>query len=223
MQKSIGLLVMGQSPRPEINDQFRQLLPDVKIIQRGCLDGLSKSAIAALAPRSDEEMLFTRLPDGTGVKLSKAAVIEHGEKQLDALEDAGTALTIVLCTGDFPMWRNRKVLMPSEVLRYFTKAAHPEGHIAVLSPLPSQTTAAEARWRKLGYQTTNIALSPNTSEQEARDIGSQLAGAKAEIIVFDCASYTQTTKRVVCQAAGKPGILALSSIARTAAELIEAG
>ena len=221
MQKTIGILVMGQSPRPEINDQFHHLLADVKIIQRGCLDGLSQADITRLAPQREESTLFTRLPDGTGIQLSKAAVIRHGEKQLDALEREGSALTVVLCTGDFPIWRDRKVLMPSDMLRHFTMALHPKGHIAILSPLPSQLNTAQTRWQSLGYQTTNLSLSPNATEQEAVRAGERLAASAAAFIVFDCVSYRQTTKRLVCETAKKPGILALSCIARMAAELID--
>lgn len=221
MKKSIGILVMGQSPRPEITAQFQRLLPDVTLVQRGCLDGLSREAIDGLAPVGDETTLFTRLPDGSAVKLSKAAVISHGEAQLDALEKAGTTLTIVLCTGDFPAWQGRNLLLPSNILRHFVMAAKPSGHIAVLSPLPAQTKAAQDRWQSLGYTTTNIALSPNASEAEAILVGEELAQDASDLIVFDCASYTQTTKQALCQAARKPGILALSCIARTTAELLD--
>ena len=62
----LGILVMGQSPRPEVEAELRRLLPGVELDLRGCLDGMREDEIAGIAPQGGESALFTRLPSGRG-------------------------------------------------------------------------------------------------------------------------------------------------------------
>lgn len=217
----LGILVVGQSPRPEVEQEFHRLVPSVQIEQRGCLDGLNREDISALAPSRGEVGIFTRLPNGEGVSLSKAAVVRHGTAQLDRLEQSGARAVVALCTGEFPDWEGRPILLPSRIIRSFVTSLQSGGHLGVLSPLQSQIPATEKRWAAAGYRTTAVALSPNATAIEAEAASAQFAEAAPDIILLDCVSYTLETKSIIRKATGRPVVLAITAVARTAAELIE--
>lgn len=219
----LGVLVVGQSPRPEVESELKRIVGGVELDLRGCLDGLSRAEIDGLQPEDGDVALFTRLPNGEGVRLSKKQVVRHGSYQLDALERAGAKLVIILCTGGFPEWRDRRVLLPSAIMHNFVFGLLSKGHIGVLSPLEEQVPATLDRWTDENHRVSSIALSPNASIDEARQAGQKMQQLAPDLIVFDCVSYTRETKHVVCSTAEKPGVLAITTIARCAAELLETG
>ena len=64
----VGLVTIGQSPRPDIVPDMAAIIgPGVDILEAGALDGLTRSDVDALKPTGDDEILVTRLLDGTGV------------------------------------------------------------------------------------------------------------------------------------------------------------
>ena len=217
----IGALVVGQSPRPEIEALLRDLAgPGVELDLRGALDGLSRPEIDALRPVGAADTLFTRLPNGDGVELSKRAVVAHGTERLSALADAGNDATIVMCTGEFADWTARfRVVFPSRTLAAMVRGCLPDGRLGVLAPLPEQCAGTEARWAAMGYDVRVVALSPNASDDETVTAARALAAHDPDLLVLDCISYTTDTKRLVRETAGVPTILAASSALRTALEL----
>lgn len=219
----LGVLVVGQSPRPEVEAELKRIVGGVELDLRGCLDGLNRAEIDALQPEDGDTALFTRLSNGDGVRLSKKQVVRHGGFQLDELERAGARLVIILCTGDFPAWQNRRVLFPSAIMRNFVFGLLPKGHIGVLSPLEEQIPATLNRWTDENHTVSSIALSPNASTDEAKQAGQKMRQLAPDLIVLDCISYTRETKHAVCGTADKPGVLAITTIARCAAELLETG
>ena len=217
----LGILVVGQSPRPEVEAEFKRLVSGVKIEQRGCLDGLSRAEIEDLKPLPGAPALFTRLPNGEAVTLSKAAVVARGCAQLDALENSGARVVVVLCTGDFPEWSDRRVLLPSLILQSVVFGLQPRGHLGVLSPLASQLVKSRKRWSPKGHRVSVTALSPNASADEALRTGAAFADEPPDMLVFDCVSYTPIIKRALCNALKRPSVLAISVVARSAAEILE--
>lgn len=219
----IGALVVGQSPRPDIENEIRALAGGpIALDLRGALDGLSRPEIDACPPEDDADTLFTRLPNGDGVKLSKRLVIRQGEAQLASLASAGYDVTMVMCTGDFPDWRDRfRVLFPSLTLSAMVRGCLPEGRLGVFTPLQEQCAKSQARWQSAGYDAQVAALSPNADEATVRAAAAVLQDHDPQLLVLDCISYTRQTKHVVRDVLGAPAILAVSSAVRTALELAD--
>lgn len=72
----LGVVALGQSPRPDLVAPFRALLgPDAAIAEAGALDGLAPAAIADLAPRPDETPLITRLAGGQAVLIAEERIL----------------------------------------------------------------------------------------------------------------------------------------------------
>ena len=68
----VGLITVGQSPRSDVVPDMAAILGgDVEILEAGALDGLSREQIAPLAPEGDDEILVTRLADGSSVFVGK--------------------------------------------------------------------------------------------------------------------------------------------------------
>lgn len=218
----LGALVVGQSPRPEVETEIMSLADgQIDLDLRGALDGLSRAEIDTMTPVDGPDTLFTRLPNGDGVTISKRRVVEHGTKQLEALANTGYDVTMVMCTGEFPDWMRRfRVIFPSRTLGASVQACLPEGRLGVFTPLAEQCPKSTERWRAAGYDPRVVALSPNASLDEARAAASTLRDHGSELLVLDCMSYTRETKHAVRETAGAPAILAVSSAVRTALELI---
>ena len=219
----LGVLVVGQSPRPEVAALVADLAgPGVELDLRGALDGFSRAELETMQPECDAEALFTRLPDGSGVKLGKRHVIAHGTRQLDALTRAGHQVVMVMCTGAFPDWMARyRAVFPSRTLEASVAACQPAGRLGVLVPIAEQCAGARERWGGRGYDVSAAALSPNAGPGEIRSAASHLGKAGIDLLVLDCISYTRETKRLAREAAGVPAILAVSSAVRMALELID--
>jgi len=217
----LGAMVIGQSPRHDIEAEIRAATgDDMDIDLRGALDGLDRQQIDAIPPQSDADTLFTRLPSGDAVTISKKAVMAHGGRQLERLIDAGYDVTMILCTGDFPGWSERfRVVYPSRVLRNLVTALQPDGPIGVFTPLPEQAAKTEARWRDAGLTPTVVPLSPNADGAAVETAARRLAPAQPTLLVFDCISYTSQAKRRACETLATRGVLAITAAARAAAEL----
>lgn len=218
----LGALVVGQSPRHDIVAEIEAATGGAVAVElRGALDGLTRDEVAALAPLDDVDTLFTRLPDGSGAKLSKRGVVREGTRQLEQLADGGYDVTMVLCTGEFPEWAGRfRVVFPSRVLRAAVAGLQPHGRLGVFIPLPEQVADAAVRWRAAGYDVAVVALSPNADGPAAAEAARALAATPPDLLVFDCMSYTSIIKHAACRTLGVPGVLAISCCARLAAELV---
>lgn len=217
----IGALVIGQSPRPDVERELAELAGGrVDFDLRGCLDGLGRAEIDALTPVDDADTMFTRLPNGDGVVISKKAVVANGTAKIKSLAAAGYDVTMVLCTGEFPDWIGKfNVLFPSRTVNAMVRGCLPEGRLGVFSPLAEQCATSRARWNKAGYDTAVVALSPNAGPDEARTAAESLRGHAPDLLVLDCISYTRETKVIVRDVLKAPAILAVSSAVRTALEL----
>lgn len=217
----LAALTVGQSPRDDVAAEIAAATGGaVEVTLRGALDGLSRAEIDRLTPVNDLDTLFTRLPDGDGVTISKKAVVEHGTRQLEDLTRGGYDVTMVLCTGAFPSWVGRfRVVFPSAVLNAAVRGVLAEGRLGVFTPLPQQVAASTDRWRAAGYDARVVALTPNATAEDATEAAGAFADDPPDLLVFDCMSYTSAIKRAACARAGAPGLLAVTTCARMAAEL----
>ena len=219
----IGALVVGHSPRPEIEAEFRQIAGETAhLVLRGALDGLSRSEIDSIQPQDESDVLFTRLTNGDGVRLSKKKVVYHGSKQLNQLRAQGLSSVIVLCTGVFSEWATLKdVLFPSQIVAAMVNGVLPNGRLGVFSPLIEQCAQSKLRWQERGYDVHSFALSPNASDDEVIALGKSIHDQTLELLVLDCVSYTRHTKRILSAITGVPAILGVSAAFRVALELVE--
>ena len=125
----MGVVVIGQSPRLSVANEIAAVLsPGLTIDLRGALDGMTRAEIDAIAPHDGHDALFTLLPNGDGVTLSKQAVEARAAIQIEKFATEGVRVTLLACTGKFPnLAPDGLVILPSLVLHNLVEAVFPKG------------------------------------------------------------------------------------------------
>src|SRR6266702_7669013 len=94
-QQRMGVVVIGQSPRPAVVAEIAAVLsPGLEIDLRGALDGMTRAEIDAISPIDGHDALFTLLPNGDSVTISKKSVekraaIQRSEEHTSELQSRG--------------------------------------------------------------------------------------------------------------------------------------
>lgn len=211
----LPVFVIGQSPRPELEAEIAAAAPGLRIALRGALDGLSRAEVAAMPPRVADDTLFTLLPSGEGVSISKAAVTER----LAALLPEGAAL--LACTGAFKGLPARPgLIFPSTVLNALAEALLPRGRLGLMIPLAEQAASLGAARARPGLEVVTVVLRPG-SDDAARDAAAaEMAALAPDLLLLDCMSYTRADKARIAQHVSCPILLSIAVAARAAASLL---
>jgi protein AroM len=222
MAEGIGVLVIGQAPRPEIEAELREVLGDrVPIRVAGALDGLSRAEIDRLRPSGAHDALFTNLPDGVGVVISKAEVTKRAQARLDALAEAGIDVTLMNCTGVFEGLVPRgHLVFPSAVLTGLVHGLLPRGRLGVFMPIVEQEEPMKDKWGRGEWQVEVVAVRPRTEGAELDAAVREMARRRPDLVVLDCMGYGQAMKRRVREVTGLRSVLAISAAARALQELL---
>ena len=228
MTRTIGLVTIGQSPRPDLVDDYERALPGARIIQAGALDTLSEAEVLGLAPGPGDEVLVSRLGTGREVRLARRRLEPRLQSCLDNLgRDAD--LTVLLCTGEFPGLQPKGVVLIPQRLLHHVVAAVVDGfqgpaakavRLGVLIPDAAQQASAESRWRGLGPVIT-AAASPYRGMAVLEAGGRALRDAGAGIVVMDCIGYTRPMRQVIARITRAPTILANAAVATIVGEVLE--
>ena len=167
-QPTVNLLVIGRSPRPALEAEFRRVLGDGCDLRTiGALDHLDISSIEANPPRSDADTLFSILPDGQSTLLSKAHVTEELRTRLRARQPDDNEIDVLCCTGRFDEFAGDRVIKASEVLLNTVRGVGSVAQsIGVFIPKPQQVANAADRWKAGGFAPNVVALAPDASDDE---------------------------------------------------------
>lgn len=223
--RTLAVVTIGQTPRTDLTPELRELIPSVRLVERGALDGLGAAEILRMAPGPGDEVLTTRLRDGSAAVIGRAPLIARMQ---EAINDVQPEADVVLlaCTGEFPAFTHTKPLIePDHVLAHALAAvAQRSRRIGVISPLAEQQVSAAAKFAALLPAATTVlgaAATPYAADLAPLTTAARrLAQDGAEFIVLDCIGYTAAMRRQVGAAAGVPVLLARSVAARMAAELL---
>lgn len=217
----IGLLVIGQSPRPDLLAQFEHVTGDRADLRvMGALDHLDDAGIAAATPTGDADTLYTTLPDGRSVLISKASVTEGMARRLDDLRASNAAVSVVCCTGRFESLSARGVHFASDLLAGAVDGCLPgNGRLGAFVPMPAQTKSCLARWERPGRDCFAVPLAPDADDATVRAAAKEMADHAPDLVVHDCISYTRHARDLARGIHGRQSLLAVSVCARFAAEL----
>src|SRR5215831_3944284 len=218
----VGLVTVGQSPRADIVPDMAAIIgPGIDIREAGALDGLSRAEVDALKPTGDDEILVTRLADGTGVFVGKQKIVRRVEERIARLEREGAELTALLCTGAFPPLRaTRSLIQPQPVLFGTLRGMSWPGRLGVVTPSVPHVPQTEARWRRDGFDPVVVPLSPYEEESpsELERTGKALRAANAGLVALDCMGFRRKTRDELQRLTGAPVLLANLLVARVVAE-----
>jgi len=220
--RRMGVVVIGQSPRPAMQAEIAAVLsPGVSVELRGALDGMSRAEIDAIPPVDGADALFTLLPNGDNVRISKKAVEGRANAQLARFKQEGIDVAMLACTGKFPnLVPEGLVILPSAVLHKMVEAVLPKGRLGVFSPLPEQTALIAKKWQRDGVEVVGVTLQPGSDDAVVDDAARAMADEQPDLVVLDCMSYTSANKARVRQQVSGPVILSIAAAARVIEELV---
>ena len=218
----MGVVVIGQSPRPALVAEIAAMLsPDVNIELRGALDGMSRAEIDAIPPNNAVDALFTLLPNGDAVRISKKAIELRASVQLARLRQEGVEVMMLACTGAFPNLRPEGLLvLPSAVVNRIVDAVLPRGRLGVFSPLAEQTALIAGKWQREGIEVVGVTLQPGSDDAAVDRAARAMAEKHPDLVVMDCVSYSSANKARVRLSYSGPVILAIAAAARVVAEMV---
>lgn len=219
----IGAVTIGQSPRTDVAPEFQKALGiDADLLQCGTLDGLSREEIAAIAPKEGDYILVTRLRDGTEVKIAEEHIHERMKGCIRRLEEAGTDLIVLFCTGEFPDLDSRCIILKPDVLmEHVVPGILRKGRLGAVLPSADQIPILGNKWKKTGLDTVCDAVSPySAGEEELRRTARRLRDRNVDLVVLDCIGFTEKTKRIFREETGKPVILPRTLLGRIAGEML---
>ncbi|SFV09580.1 AroM family protein [Alicyclobacillus macrosporangiidus] len=221
--RKIGAITIGQSPRVDIIPELQALSgPDAEFLEMGALDGLSPAEVAEMRPQGNDEVLVTRMRDGSSVIISDSAVIPRLQGCIEELQRAGVSAIALLCTGTFPVFQSRvPILVPEHLLLNFVRGMKgPKPlKLGVLTPDEGQFRQQEARWRTVVEDVILRAASPYDGVARVVEEGHRFSGDGVDAVVLDCMGYSGEMKDALRQVLPCPVILARSVLGRFAAEL----
>lgn len=216
----IAFLTIGQSPRIDIMQDIKSLLPsNIEIIEIGALDNLNEKEINSIAPskKKEKEVLVSRLRDGKQIIISKRKLIPLLKKCIENIEKHVDGI-VLLCTDDFPEINSKKILIkPYELLNSFVSIINGK-ILGIVVPLKEQINFAKKRWGKIFSKKIIVhSYSPYTNEEiKIKDFEDFKF---ADLIVLDCIGYTIKHKIFMYEIFKKPIILPRTLIARTINEI----
>lgn len=213
----LPVFVIGQTPRLDLEAEIAAAAPGLKIAMRGALDGLSRAEIADIRPRDGHDTLFTMLPSGEGVAISKAAVTARMRGMLE--ETQGPVL--LACTGTFKGVPERPdLIQPSAVLNGMAEALLPQGRLGLFVPLAEQAAGLGESRARSGLSITVVALRPYADAATREAAMAEMAAQKPDLVLLDCISYTRRDKAAAVAALSCPVLLSAAVAARAVASLL---
>jgi protein AroM len=219
--KKIGMLTIGQTPRNDLIPGLMKILGEnFEIVEAGALDDLTMKDIEKIDLNPEDYILVSRMRDGREIKITKKFVIPRMQKQLEKIEEHGVRLTVVMCTGKFPQFKSKGlVVTPSEILKGVIEGSLKEGKLAVVYPTKEQVSYAQRDFKRENIDVYADSVSP----YEPKDVEGlliRLRDEKPDLVFLNCFGFPISLKDKVKGETGKPTIHSSSVIARVLKELV---
>ena len=217
----LGVLTLGQSPRPDITPTLKAVLGGgVSILEAGGLDGLSSEAVASLAPMPGETPIETRLQSGKPVLLSKDRLIPRLAEMAISIKSQCSRV-LLLCSGDFPELSDAcpGLIFPVHLLRGVVKSMAAGLTLGVMGPASDMDRAPE-QWRPMARRVVCDAASPYDPSAMIEAAAIRLNWAGADIILLDDMAFTDEHRRIAAAASSKPVICAAAVTARVLSDIL---
>lgn len=219
--KKLGLLSIGETPRPDILSVMSRELPDTELVEYGILDALDERQRQSLKPLPGDFPLVSRKRDGSQFSLGKKQAVELMEQGLRRLHEQGIAVVVLLCTCRFSLNipEGMLVIEAGRVIDAALEALARDGMTTgLLTPLPSQADELAAHYAYLPGRLVTASASPYEDVRFAEVAAERLRGA--DFVFLHCMGYTEPYRAAVHRVCGCPVIRASSLVARFAAELM---
>jgi len=200
-------------------------LPGIEAIEAGALDNLSPEEIEDLRPDKGEEVLVSRLRDGSQVILGRRKIVPLLLSALGRVVSAGAEAAVLLCTdvmelppGPIPL------IQPGKLLRAIVPSLISEGgSVGILVPLKEQVERARAIWTQVlsSYGLRRAEVKVGFFSPYSRGEIDIESLRNCDIVVMDCMGYGLEHRSLLRRRLGGkvPILLASRILARVLSEL----
>jgi protein AroM len=215
MNKKIGIITIGQSPRTDVVPEMSAFFgKGVEVLERGALDGLSLEQVREYAPEAGMIHLCTCMRDGSEVVVAKEKLLPKIQKAIDDLNREQVALILLLCVGEFPQFRSTcLVVEPQKIVDHCIQGLIGASHRLGIWVRETFSTLTDA--------VTVTVASPYAGEDDLIRAAKALNEAACDLIVMYCMGFNRQLTRPVREITAKPVIVSSAIVARTVGELLE--
>ncbi|MFZ0215808.1 MAG: AroM family protein [Candidatus Dormiibacterota bacterium] len=223
---TIGFATIAESPRDDVVPHIRaRLPPDVRVAERGCLDGLTPDEIAALGPGAEEVGIVARLRAGGETLLSHAALLPLMQRVVDELVVRDAAdLVVILCGADWSEIRARPLVVNPGLLFPAMIAAIAHGRkLGIVKPSAGQVAGERERYRARGIEAVVTSASPYAGEERVRlasRAARELRDADVDLVWMTCIGMDAAMRDAVAEVTQTPVLLAHALLAGIVSELV---
>jgi protein AroM len=223
MTQTIGLVGTGQLPRPDIVPAIREILgPQLKIIERGALDGMVRSQIDELGRKDGDHRLLTRVSDGSFVVVGTREITPLVQEAIDDVVSQGAEIVGLLFTADLHQLHSTVPLLhPRHLMQGLVSSLLPAGRLGVVVSLDSDQQPAVDRWQADMRQVIPATALPYGDPREIERISHYFVYEKADLIVMDSMGYTREHRRQVAGITKKIVIIPKTILARTILDIAD--
>lgn len=223
---TVGFLTIAEAPRDDVLPDIQALLPpEIRVVERGNLNGLSPGEIAALAPEPGEVGIVARLRSGGETLLSQAKILPRMQALVDELvDDEGADLVVVLCGADWSTLTSPALLVnPGTLFPAVVSALAAGRRLGIVKPSAGQVAREVERYRARGIEAVVTSASPYGGDERlgrARRAGETLRDGGCDLVWMSCIGMDEPMRAIVAQITAKPVLLARSLLGRTLVELV---
>jgi len=218
----LGVIVIGQSPRPDLVDPLRAMLPKDEILEIGALDDTDLGGVSD--PTRMRYPLMTLLRDGSRVVVDESELTPLLQRALERLEGQGAAVSLLACAGPFAEVRGLTPLVRPFVVASSTLHSLGIQHIGVVCPSQAQKDPCFRKWTEAGFHSTVWAPDEGESHQPSAYRVAGRMSREIECVVLDYVGYSSGYRQAIWSATGLPtldvGHLAISAIASSVNPLL---
>lgn len=219
VSRFLGIVTIGQTPRPDLEASFSSAAPGVEVRVAGALDGLTVAEIDALAVAGPYPLLV-RLADGSTREVPRDLLAPRVQAAAALLAASGAGLVVVACAGDFPALAcAAPLLVPGRVVPATVRAVAVGGPIGIVTPNAAQAPFAEGKWRADGFDVVVTHAAPSHAGELAH-AAALMRAAGVTLVVLDCMGHDEASRAAFAAAAGRSTIAVQPLIAGLAAAMV---
>ena len=209
----IGVLTLGQTPRPDLIEAVRSIVPGAELFIRGGFDGLSREEIETFrAGANPRYALMVRLASGETMDVDMYDLLPNLTKQAELLAKDGAKQIVLMCSGGFAEFKSPiPVIRPVSLFQAYAGILAVRKRVGILNPIQAQVAPAAAYWQNLGYATFSDFASPFKPD-EVRVKAKALAENDVDCIMLDCMGFTHESLRLVQEVVSVPVLMPMKLI-----------
>jgi len=221
MVRKVGLVTTSQTPRTDVVPSLREMIGrSVEFVEVGALDDLVREEILKLTPKSDSDVLVSRVRDGSEVIFGKSHIIPRLQRCVDALNSEGVEAIALLCAGSFPGFESKAPIVRPDLLMYgFLKSIPNMKKVGLLVPNERQQEPIGREFRDEGFEVVTSWLSPYR-EGSVEDAVKPFKREDITLVSLLCMGHTLELKEKVVRLTSKPAVLSQSLLAKAIEELL---